>query len=50
MRTAAAALTALSLVGVAALAGCSGGGSEGGVSRHAPAASRSASPSPSPTP
>ncbi|NED08460.1 SGNH/GDSL hydrolase family protein [Streptomyces sp. SID6648] len=50
MRTAAAALTALSLAGVAALAGCSGGGSEGGVSRNAPAASRGASPSPSPTP
>ncbi|SBV07750.1 GDSL-like Lipase/Acylhydrolase [Streptomyces sp. MnatMP-M77] len=49
MRTA-AALTALTFVGVAALAGCSGGGSEGGVSQNAPAASRSASPSPSPTP
>ncbi|MFE2973839.1 SGNH/GDSL hydrolase family protein [Streptomyces sp. NPDC059258] len=50
MRTAAAALTVLSLVGAAALAGCSGGGSESGVSRSAPDASRSASPSPSPTP
>ncbi|MFJ6511701.1 SGNH/GDSL hydrolase family protein [Streptomyces sp. NPDC091406] len=50
MRTAAAALTVLSLVGAAALAGCSGGGSESGVSRSAPGASRSASPSPSPTP
>ncbi|MFJ3969205.1 SGNH/GDSL hydrolase family protein [Streptomyces parvus] len=50
MRTAAAALTALSSLGAAALAGCSGGGPEGGVSQNAPAASRSASPSPSPTP
>ncbi|MFJ6612680.1 SGNH/GDSL hydrolase family protein [Streptomyces sp. NPDC091289] len=50
MRNAVAALSALSLVGVAALAGCGGGGSEGGVSRNAPAATRSAPPSPSPTP
>lgn len=50
MRTTAAALTALSCVGVAALAGCSSDGAEGGVSRNAPAATRSASPSPSPTP
>lgn len=49
MRTA-AALSALSCVGVAVLAGCSDGGAESGVSRNAPAASRSASPSPSPTP
>ncbi|MFC9483970.1 SGNH/GDSL hydrolase family protein [Streptomyces griseus] len=50
MRTAAAALSALSFVGSAALAGCGGGGADGGVSRNAPAAQRSASPSPSPTP
>ncbi|MEU3054426.1 SGNH/GDSL hydrolase family protein [Streptomyces griseus] len=50
MRTAAAALSALSFVGVAALAGCGGGGAGGGVSRNAPAAQRSASPSPSPAP
>ncbi|MEG9552137.1 MULTISPECIES: SGNH/GDSL hydrolase family protein [Streptomyces griseus group] len=49
MRTAAAALSALSFVGAAALAGCGGGGADGGVSRNAPAAQRSASPSPSPT-
>ncbi|MEV7294061.1 SGNH/GDSL hydrolase family protein [Streptomyces microflavus] len=47
MRTAGAALSALSLVGVAALAGCSSGDSGDGVSRNAPAAS---SPSVSPTP
>ncbi|MFJ2103590.1 SGNH/GDSL hydrolase family protein [Streptomyces microflavus] len=48
MRTAGAALSALSLVGVAALAGCSSGDSGDGVSRNAPAASsRSVSPSPS---
>ncbi|WDG31525.1 SGNH/GDSL hydrolase family protein [Streptomyces sp. CA-278952] len=50
MRTTAAALTALSCVGVAALAGCSSDGAGGGVSRNAPAATRGASPSPSPTP
>ncbi|MFD5349510.1 SGNH/GDSL hydrolase family protein [Streptomyces anulatus] len=49
-RTTAAALTALSCVGVAALAGCGSDGTEGGVSRNAPAATRGASPSPSPTP
>ncbi|MDF9803505.1 lysophospholipase L1-like esterase [Streptomyces sp. HB372] len=48
MRTTAAALTALSCVGVAALAGCSSDGAEGGVSRNA--ATRGASPSPSPAP
>ncbi|MYX13503.1 SGNH/GDSL hydrolase family protein [Streptomyces sp. SID8374] len=51
MRTAGAALTALSFVGVAALAGCSGEGSGDGVSQNAPAtasSSPSASPSPSP--
>ncbi|AGK76938.1 putative lipoprotein [Streptomyces microflavus DSM 40593] len=48
MRTAGAALSALSLVGVAALAGCSSGDSGDGVSRNAPAASSpSVSPSPS---
>ncbi|MFW3462503.1 SGNH/GDSL hydrolase family protein [Streptomyces microflavus] len=48
MRTAGAALSALSLVGVAALAGCSNGDSGDGVSRNAPAASSpSVSPSPS---
>ncbi|MFD3970490.1 SGNH/GDSL hydrolase family protein [Streptomyces cyaneofuscatus] len=51
MRTVGAALTALSFVGVAALAGCGGEGSGDGVSRNAPAASSptsssSASPSP----
>ncbi|WP_181010724.1 SGNH/GDSL hydrolase family protein [Streptomyces sp. SM13] len=50
MRNAVAALSALSFVGVAALAGCGGGGVDGGVSRNAPAAQRSASPSPSPSP
>lgn len=50
MRTSAAVLTALSCVGVAALAGCSSDGAAGGVSRNAPAATRGASPSPSPTP
>lgn len=50
MRTAAAALTALSTLGVAALAGCGSDGAEGGVSRNAPAATRAASPSPSPSP
>ncbi|MFJ5043240.1 SGNH/GDSL hydrolase family protein [Streptomyces sp. NPDC088719] len=50
MRTAAAALTALSSLGVAALAGCGSDGAEGGVSRNAPAATRGASPSPSPSP
>ncbi|MFJ8250878.1 SGNH/GDSL hydrolase family protein [Streptomyces sp. NPDC094466] len=50
MRTAAAALTALSSLGVAALAGCGSDGAEGGVSRNAPAATRAASPSPSPSP
>lgn len=50
MRTAAAVLTALSSLGVAALAGCGSGGAEGGVSRNAPAATRGASPSPSPSP
>ncbi|MFE6774103.1 SGNH/GDSL hydrolase family protein [Streptomyces fimicarius] len=50
MRNAVAALSALSFVGVAALAGCGGGGTDGGVSRNAPAAQRSASPSPSPSP
>ncbi|MGA5043053.1 SGNH/GDSL hydrolase family protein [Streptomyces arboris] len=53
MRTVGAALAALSFVGVAALAGCSGEGSGDGVSQNAPAASSassspSASPSPSP--
>ncbi|NEE50488.1 SGNH/GDSL hydrolase family protein, partial [Streptomyces sp. SID8455] len=48
MRTAGAALSALSLVGVAALAGCSSGDPGDGVSRNAPAASSpSVSPSPS---
>ncbi|MFJ7331151.1 SGNH/GDSL hydrolase family protein [Streptomyces cyaneofuscatus] len=50
MRTVGAALTALSFVGVAALAGCSGEGSGDGVSRNAPAASSSAEPAPSPSP
>ncbi|MFF2599016.1 SGNH/GDSL hydrolase family protein [Streptomyces californicus] len=45
MRTAAAALTALACLGAGTLAGCGGGGAEGGVSRNEPAAS----PSPSPT-
>lgn len=50
MRTAGAALTALSFVGVAVLAGCGSGGGGDGVSRSAsPAAPSSASPSPSPT-
>lgn len=49
MRTVGAALTALSFVGVAALAGCSGEGSGDGVSQNASAAA-SSSPSPSPTP
>ncbi|MFF8746959.1 SGNH/GDSL hydrolase family protein [Streptomyces californicus] len=49
MRTAAAALTALACLGAGTLAGCGGGGAEGGVSRNEPAASRGASPSPSPT-
>ncbi|MFJ1592544.1 SGNH/GDSL hydrolase family protein [Kitasatospora albolonga] len=55
MRTAAAALTALSFVGVAALAGCGSGSSGDGVSRNAsassapPSSSPSASPSPSPS-
>ncbi|PVC64171.1 hypothetical protein DBP15_23080 [Streptomyces sp. CS065A] len=51
MRTARAALTALSFVGVAALAGCSGESSGDGVSQDASAtasSSPSASPSPSP--
>ncbi|MFJ4967734.1 SGNH/GDSL hydrolase family protein [Streptomyces sp. NPDC088755] len=48
MRTAGAALTALSFVGAAALAGCGGDGSGDGVSRNASAASSpAASPSPS---
>ncbi|MFE7479126.1 SGNH/GDSL hydrolase family protein [Streptomyces sp. NPDC012600] len=52
MRTAAAALTALSFVGVAALAGCGSGSSGDGVSRNASASSAppSASPSPSRSP
>jgi len=51
MRTAKAALAALSFLGVAALAGCGSGDSGDGVSRNAPAASSpSASPSPSPSP
>ncbi|WP_030335102.1 SGNH/GDSL hydrolase family protein [Streptomyces sp. NRRL B-1381] len=49
MRTAAAALTALACLGAGTLAGCGGGGAEGGVSRNESAASRGASPSPSPT-
>ncbi|MEU0355747.1 SGNH/GDSL hydrolase family protein [Streptomyces cyaneofuscatus] len=50
MRTVGAALSALSFVGVAALAGCSGGGSGDGVSQNASAAaSPSAPPSPSPS-
>ncbi|WP_415956851.1 SGNH/GDSL hydrolase family protein [Streptomyces sp. 021-4] len=49
MRTVGAALTALSFVGVAALAGCSGEGSGDGVSQNASAAA-SSSPSPSPSP
>ncbi len=49
MRTAAAVLTALACLGAGTLAGCGGGGAEGGVSRNEPAASRGASPSPSPT-
>lgn len=49
MRTVGAALTALSFVGVAALAGCSGEGSGDGVSQNASAAATS-SPSPSPSP
>ncbi|WP_208638848.1 SGNH/GDSL hydrolase family protein [Kitasatospora albolonga] len=52
MRTATAALTALSFVGVAALAGCGSGSSGDGVSRNASASSAppSASPSPSRSP
>lgn len=49
MRTVGAALAALSFVGVAALAGCSGEGSGDGVSQNASTTSSpSASPSPSP--
>ncbi|MFE7458151.1 SGNH/GDSL hydrolase family protein [Streptomyces sp. NPDC057554] len=50
MRTAAAALTALSFVGVAALAGCGSGSSGDGVSRNASASSAPPSASPSRSP